>query len=356
VLAPRMNGASMANCFLRIIMTGMFLAAGAQAQESTPPAGTPSVADAARAAREGQKTMPPKYVITNDDIEAKREAAGLADTGASEQEVRAEMEKNYPPSLAKADLVMEITRMQYVAARGNADMLVRVKESALAGYESVEFPGKKHWEEDVSVSATRMVEEANKGATRLQAIIDDNQNILAGHDPAASARLREMWIDALLPYATWQQRMRDQAHDGHARANAYATGNPVGAAQYRHEAVRRNEIAVAGVLSELHIPEDQLKNTWGHYACDATQWPRDPQTPDIPNQIWAIYMRTVSGAGYRLVMQGCNAGHYTAVVIPPVSDGSQGRAFCTDETGVVRVATDGNPATCISRGSDWRGR
>jgi hypothetical protein len=337
----------MANFFLCIIMTGTFLA-GAQAQETTPPATTPSVEDAARAARERQKSMTPKRIMTDDDIAAKRGAADLANMGASEQEVRAEMEKQYPPSLTKADLMQEIARIKWVAARGDADMRKGAKESALAGYESVEFPGKKHWEEDVSVAATRMVEEADKVASRLQAIVDGNQNVLAGRDLAASARLREKWIDALLPYVTWQHRMRELAEDGKARAKAYATGNPAGAAQYHHDAVRRNELAVAGMLSSMHITEDELRIVQGHYACDETQWPRDPQYPEIPNVMWTSYMDTARGAGYRLEIQGCDARHYSAVAIPPVSDGSEGRAFCMDESRVVRVALDGNPATCMS--------
>ena len=338
----------MANFFLYIIMTGMSLAAGAQ--ETTPAATPPSVADAARAARERRESMTPKRIMTNDDIAAKRGAGDLANRGASEQEVRAEMGKNYPPSFfTMANVTRQITQLQSVAATGDANFLRLSKEAALAGYESVEFPGKKGWEENISVAGSHMVDEAGKGATRLQAIVDANQNALAGRDPSALARMREMWIDALLPYAMWQHRTGDLEEDGKARARTYATGNPIGIAEYHHEAVRRNEIAVAGVLSSLHIPEDQLKRVWGHYACDATQWPRDPLYPELPNQIWANYMETVSGAGYRLDMQGCDAGHYTAVAIPPVIDGSQGRAFCMDESGVVRVAADGNPATCIEK-------
>jgi hypothetical protein len=345
----------MVDFFLYIIMTGMFLAA-AGAQETTPAATTPSVADAARAARERRESMTPVRIMTDDDIAAKRGAGDLANRSASEQEVRAEMEKHYPSSLTKADLTQQIGQIKSIAARGDADMLVAVKNSALAGYENVDFPGKKHWEEDVSVAATRMVEEADKGAARLQAIVDDNQNVLAGRDLAASAHLREMWIDALLPYATWQQRMRDLVEDGKARAKAYATGNPAGAAEYHHEAIRRNEIAVGGMLSSMHITEDELRIVQGHYACDASQWPRDPHHPEIPNVMWTNYMDTASGAGYRLDIQGCDARHYSAVAIPPVSDGSQGRAFCMDESGVVRVAPDGDPAACISRGSEWVGR
>jgi hypothetical protein len=346
----------MVKSLLCVILTAIFLATGAQAQESTPSGETPSVTDAARAKRERQKSTTLKHVITDDDIAPKIGPAAAADLGASEQEVRAEMEKNYSQPLTRADMMRQIKGTQAVAAFGDAGMLTSFKRSALAGYEGVEFPGKKEWEQSLSVAASRMVEEAGKGVTRLQAIVDGNQNALAGHDQAASAQMRETWIDALLPYATWQQRARNLDEDGKARAKAYATGNPTGVAQYHHEAVRRNEIAVAGVLSELQNAEHLLKNAWGHYTCDATQWPRDPLFPDIPNQTWALYMRSVSGAGYRLEIQGCNANHYTAVAVPAANDGSQGRAFCTDEKGIVRVAADGDPATCLSRGSDWDGR
>ena len=195
---------------------------------------------------------------------------------------------------------MKIKEMRSVAARGNADILKSSEEDTLAGYEGVEFPGKKEWEENLSVVVSHMVEEAGRGAVQLQAIVDENQNVLAGHDHATSAQMRETWIAAVLPYATWQRRARDLAEDGKARAKAYATGSPAGVAEYHHEAVRRNELAVAVMLSSMHITEDQLRRVQGHYACDATQWPRDPQTPEIPNVMWTNYMDTASGAGYRL--------------------------------------------------------
>ncbi|MGA2419752.1 MAG: hypothetical protein ABSG69_06670 [Candidatus Acidiferrum sp.] len=258
-----MNGSTMPDFFLFMMMTGMFLAA-AQPQETTPTATTPSVADAARASRERQKSITPKRTMTDDDIAAKSGAGDLPKMGASQRQVRAEMEKHYSPNLTKADLTRQIAQIKSIFARGDADMLVAFKRSALAGYEGVEFPGKKHWEEEISVAVTRMVGESDKAAIRLQAIVDDNQDVLAGSDPAASARLREVWIDALLPYATWQQRMRDLVADGTARAKAYATGSPVGAAQYQHEAVIRNELAVGGMLSSMHIVEDELRIVQGH--------------------------------------------------------------------------------------------
>src|SRR5205807_4367646 len=113
---------------------------------------------------------------TDDDIPPKIGPADAADLAASKQEVRAEMEKNYSPALTKTDMVRQITQMQAVAASGDAGMLTSFKRSALAGYEGVEFPGKQEWEQSLSVAASQIVEEANKGVTRLQAIVDGNQN------------------------------------------------------------------------------------------------------------------------------------------------------------------------------------
>jgi hypothetical protein len=346
----------MAKFVLCIIMSAAILAPVARAQDSTAPAPTPSVADVARVERERRKSQTPKRVIINDDIAPKIGQADAADAGVSKQEVRAELEKNYPPSFfTMANLRQQITLLQRVAARGDAGMLTSFKRSALAGYESVEFPGKREWEENGSVATSHMVEEAGKGATRLEAIVDGNQNAIAGRDPATLARVRETWIDALLPYATWQQRTRDLMEDGKVRAKAYATGNSVGATEYRHEAVERTEIAVAGILGPLAIMENQIRNVRGRYICDPAEWPHDPNFPKAPTALQMTFTQ-VSLAGYRLDFEGCGASHYSALAIPPARDGSQGRAFCMDQSGLVRVAPDGNAATCMSRGSDWGGR
>lgn len=346
----------MAKFLLCITITAAFLAPVARGQDSTTPAATPSVADAAHAQRERQKQVKPKRVITDDDITPKIGPADATDTGASEQKVRAELERNYPPSFfTMANLRQQIAQLQAVAATGDAGMLAGFKQSALAGYESVEFPGKEKWEENGSVATSHMVAEASKGAARLEAIVDGNQSAIAGRDPAALARVREMWIDALLPYATWQQRTRDLTEDGQARAQAYATGNPVGAAEHRQDAVKRTEIAVASFMGPLATMENLMRNVRGRYLCDPAQWPHDPHYPEAPNALQMTYTQ-VSEAGYRLDLQGCDTRHYSAVAIPPVSDGSQGRAFCMDESGVLRIAPDGNAAKCMSRGSDWGGR
>ena len=83
--------------------------------------------------------------------------------------------------------------------------------------------------------------------------------------------------------------------------------------------------------------------------------PHDPNYPEAPNALQMTYTQ-ISQMGYRLDFQVCDADHYTAVAVPPVIDGSQGRAVCMDESGLVRIAPDGNAATCMSKENVWGAR
>lgn len=53
--------------------------------------------------------------------------------------------------------------------------------------------------------------------------------------------------------------------------------------------------------------------------------------------------------GYVYVISGCNPSHYKIVAEPAVADSEQ-RAFCSDEDGDIRAASDGKATTCLSSG------
>jgi TonB family protein len=53
--------------------------------------------------------------------------------------------------------------------------------------------------------------------------------------------------------------------------------------------------------------------------------------------------------GYNFVISSCDPGHYKVVAEPAVADSGE-RAFCSDETGEVRAASDGKATTCLSSG------
>src|SRR5260221_5521586 len=58
-------------------------------------------------------------------------------------------------------------------------------------------------------------------------------------------------------------------------------------------------------------------------------------------------------AGRRMVtssrISGCDGTHYKIVAEPAVLDSGQ-RAFCSDDSGAVRAAADGQATTCLASG------
>lgn len=53
--------------------------------------------------------------------------------------------------------------------------------------------------------------------------------------------------------------------------------------------------------------------------------------------------------GYVYAISGCDPSHYKIVAEPAVADSEQ-RAFCSDEDGDIRAASDGKATTCLSSG------
>ena len=53
--------------------------------------------------------------------------------------------------------------------------------------------------------------------------------------------------------------------------------------------------------------------------------------------------------GYVYVISGCDPSHYKIVAEPAIADSEQ-RAFCSDEDGDIRAASDGKATTCLSSG------
>jgi hypothetical protein len=53
--------------------------------------------------------------------------------------------------------------------------------------------------------------------------------------------------------------------------------------------------------------------------------------------------------GYVYAMTGCDSSHYK-VAAEPATSGPRQRAFCTDESGVIKFSKNGKAATCLSSG------
>jgi TonB family protein len=60
-------------------------------------------------------------------------------------------------------------------------------------------------------------------------------------------------------------------------------------------------------------------------------------------------LSTGKHGGYVYAISGCDANQYKVVAEPEINDSSQ-RAFCADESGTMRAASDGKATTCLSSG------
>jgi hypothetical protein len=93
-----------------------------------------------------------------------------------------------------------------------------------------------------------------------------------------------------------------------------------------------------------------------HYTCELADFSSaesPPSNPPNPPPGWNARIDALRNLGYSIILQGCDADHFTALAAPPAPDGTQGRAFCTSESGVLRIANDGSTEHCLSSGRDW---
>ena len=207
----------MTHFFFHLLLAA-FLATAAQ-QEAAPAA--PSVADAAKAARERQTASKPKHILTDDDV-AHSEGAADSSAGMDEGQIRAQLEKTFPLNPTVSHLQLVISQFRAYSQASPTEVIARFKRSPMGGSENVDFPGKKEWESQMENAITHLFDEAGKTTARLQTLLDQNQDTLAGRNPVAAQKLRAQCIDAMVPTTAWQQRVYQLILDGQSRAKASA--------------------------------------------------------------------------------------------------------------------------------------
>src|SRR6185437_9812966 len=74
---------------------------------------------------------------------------------------------------------------------------------------------------------------------------------------------------------------------------------------------------------------------------------KDPQ--QAIGYLWDPELAKGSKGGYVFAISRCDASHYKVVAEPAVADSGQ-RAFCSDESGDLRVSSDGKATSCLSSG------
>jgi TonB family protein len=103
----------------------------------------------------------------------------------------------------------------------------------------------------------------------------------------------------------------------------------------------RSELMTMMMVRQVNSAETNYTKAKGRYACDlstlGSQYLYDPE------------LIKGSKSGYNFVISNCDPTRYKVVAEPTTADSEQ-RAFCSDESGELRAASDGKATTCLSRG------
>ena len=92
--------------------------------------------------------------------------------------------------------------------------------------------------------------------------------------------------------------------------------------------------------------QNSYRQAHGTYACNLSALMGKGQNPS--NGSFAD-LSTGKHGGYVYVISGCDSTQYKVVAEPEINDSGQ-RAFCSDESGAMRAASDGKATTCLSSG------
>jgi TonB family protein len=116
----------------------------------------------------------------------------------------------------------------------------------------------------------------------------------------------------------------------------------------------QNEQAATWKLQTIINAENSYHAVHGTYACTLSDLRRvsresnDGKSATV--DMLSGDLASGKSAGYIFAISGCDGGRYEIAAEPATPDSGQ-RAFCSDESGKVRAATNGKATACISSGT-----
>ena len=117
-----------------------------------------------------------------------------------------------------------------------------------------------------------------------------------------------------------------------------------------------NETSALGSARTIITAEAMYASTYRNvgYTCSLSDLDGFGQGTPNEHQAMLVESRLASGKkhGYVFSISGCGSSpnsHYQLTAVP--FSGMVGRAFCSDESGVVRASADGQAASCLARGT-----
>jgi TonB family protein len=109
---------------------------------------------------------------------------------------------------------------------------------------------------------------------------------------------------------------------------------------------KQNEQGAQTAMRIIVAQETAYHSSHGTYACSLAGLVGKGE--GISNGSFSD-LATGKHGGYVYALSGCDSAQYKIVAEPEINDSGQ-RAFCSDESGVMRAASDGKATTCLSSG------
>lgn len=110
----------------------------------------------------------------------------------------------------------------------------------------------------------------------------------------------------------------------------------------------QNEQRTLWMLRQVATAEKSYFAAQGRYACSLSALASSGKEKG-KGYLWDPQLAAGTKDGYNFVISGCDGSHYKVVAEPAMPDTDQ-RAFCSDESDVLRASTDGKASTCLSHG------
>jgi len=111
--------------------------------------------------------------------------------------------------------------------------------------------------------------------------------------------------------------------------------------------LRQNEQTALLSLRAVNTAEKSYQSAQGGFACTLSALGSACKQSGAANRTYLYDSQLASGRknGYTFALSGCDTSHYQVVAEPESPDSGQ-RAYCSDESGVVRSSRDGKTSTC----------
>jgi len=162
--------------------------------------------------------------------------------------------------------------------------------------------------------------------------------------------------EAILPYTlrfTFSMKKEAEVWRLHevGAAVRFPIADPAFLKIVEEQQLRQNEQAALSSVRAINAAQKSYQSAQAGFACTLSALGSAGKQSGVAKRIY-IYDPQLAGGkknGYTFALSGCDASHYQ-VVAEPESPDSGARAYCSNESGVVRSSSDGKASTCLVSG------